>query len=189
MLRVKALQIDRLRVIFNKLSVTPESQSAAVSSLLEKIVVSNQEEQQMLQQQQQHQQHPHSSSPHSPSFLKYTLFKVAANITADCQEEFFNEMDEGHPLKLARVACGLCAHIKELGDLIVAQFYSLCPLCIPKAAEAGLSGDLFLKDMGFRAKVRGKNWKIIVVVKDDCLHNDIAELTISIHSLQQLTAA
>ncbi len=107
MLRVKELQIDRLRVIFNKLSVTPESQAAAVSSLLEKIIISNKE---------------------SPDFLKYTLFKIATNIASDCQEEFFNEMDEGHPLKLARVSVGLCASIKELGDLIKAQFYKQSPL-------------------------------------------------------------
>jgi hypothetical protein len=136
MLRVKELQIDRLRVIFNKLSVTVESQTTAVNSLLEKIIVSNNE---------------------SPEFLKYTLFKIANNIVNDCQEEFFNEMDEGHPLKLARIACGLCANIREglLADLIKAQFYSTCPLCIPKAAEGGLTGDQFLQDMGFRRQSGG----------------------------------
>jgi hypothetical protein len=133
MVRVKELQIDRLRVIFNKLSVTAESQQAAVKSLLEKIIIANKE---------------------SPEFLRYVLYKVAYNLSSDCQEEFFNEMDEGHPLKLARVACGLSGSIKELGELIRAQFCQQCPLCIPKAAEAGLAGEAFLADMGFRQKVR-----------------------------------
>jgi outer membrane PBP1 activator LpoA protein len=73
MVRVKELQIDRLRVIFNKLSVTVESQQAAVKSLLEKIIIANKE---------------------SPEFLRYVLYKVAYNLSSDCQEEFFNEMDE-----------------------------------------------------------------------------------------------
>lgn len=132
MQQVKALQIDRLRVIFNKLSVTPESQAVAVKSLLEKIVIANKE---------------------SPDLLKYTLFKIVLNLSADCQEEFFNEMDEGHPLKLARVVCGLSGSIKELGSLFKAQFYKACPLCVPKAAEVGLTGDDFLADMGFKQKV------------------------------------
>jgi len=142
MLRVKELQIDRLRVIFNKLSVTPESQATAVSSLLEKIIISNKE---------------------SPDFLKYTLFKIATNIASDCQEEFFNEMDEGHPLKLARVSVGLCGSIKELADLIKAQFYKQCPLCIPKTAEVGLAGEDFLRDMGFKAKVCSINVVVCTV--------------------------
>jgi hypothetical protein len=65
MQRIKALQIDRLRVIFNKLSVTAESQSTAIKSLLEKVVLSNAE---------------------SPEFLRYTLYKIALNLSADCQE-------------------------------------------------------------------------------------------------------
>jgi hypothetical protein len=65
MQRIKALQIDRLRVIFNKLSVTAESQSTAIRSLLEKVVLSNAE---------------------SPEFLRYTLYKIALNLSADCQE-------------------------------------------------------------------------------------------------------
>jgi hypothetical protein len=68
-------------------------------------------------------------------------------------QEFFNEMDEGHPLKLARVACGLSTTLPELGELIKAQFYKLCPLTVPKAAELGLSGEEFLADMGFKQKV------------------------------------
>lgn len=133
MQQVKSLQLDRLRVIFNKLSVTVESQTLATKSLLEKILVAHSE---------------------GPEFLRYTLYKVAFNLSVDCQEEFFSEMDEGHPLKLARVACALTSSIPELGALIKAQFYKLCPLCIPKAAEVGLSGEAFLVDMGFRQKVR-----------------------------------
>jgi len=129
MTRVKAMQIDRLRNIFNKLSVTVESQELALRNLLEKIVTANAE---------------------SPDFLKYVLFKICSNILTDCQEEFFMEMDEGHPLKLARVACGLCVQIKELPALLKAQFYKLCPLSVPKVAEVGLAGDAFLRDMGFR---------------------------------------
>lgn len=132
MTRIKELQIDRMRAIFNRLGVTSDSQATAVKSLLEKIIISNNE---------------------SSDFLKYTLFKIASNIASDCQEDHFNEMDEGHPLKLARVVCGLCSSITELGDLIKAQFYLLCPMTIPKAAEVGLSGEDFLRDMGFKSKV------------------------------------
>ena len=131
MQRVKQLQINRLRAIFNRLSVTPESQHSAVNSLLDKIIAANSE---------------------SPQLLKYTLFKIANNIITDCQEEFFNEMDEGHPLKLARVSCALCEQMPDLADLIKAQFYKHCPLTVPKGAEAGLTGEEFLEDMGFKSK-------------------------------------
>jgi hypothetical protein len=77
-------------------------------------------------------------------------------------QEFFNEMDEGHPLKLARVACGLSTTLPELGELIKAQFYKLCPLTVPKAAELGLSGEEFLADMGFKQKVSTMSWAAVV---------------------------
>jgi hypothetical protein len=71
-------------------------------------------------------------------------------------------MDEGHPLKLARVACGLSTTLPELGELIKAQFYKLCPLTVPKAAELGLSGEEFLADMGFKQKVGAMSCAAVV---------------------------
>lgn len=131
---IRQHQIDRLRVIFNKLSATVESQSVAVASLLEKLLV---------------------ASKVSPELLRYTLFKISNNIISDSQEEVFNETDEGHPTKLARVSCGLCREIQDLSSVIQAQFYDQCPLTIPRSAKEGLEGEDFLLDLRFRKKKSG----------------------------------
>lgn len=132
MQRIRHLQIDRLRAVFNKLSATAESQAVAVKSLLEKLL---------------------QASRDSPQVLQYTLVKVAASVVADCQEEFFNETDEGHPTKLARVACALCAQVFDLSAMVRAQFYLACPLVVPRgSSEPGLAGEAFLEDMRFRRK-------------------------------------
>jgi hypothetical protein len=105
--RVKALGIDRLRAIFNRLSTTKESQLVAIASLEEQIIKAGSESQQMLQ---------------------YTLIKIGRNMLKDCQEEFFCERDEGHPLKLARVICGLCKRVDGFRDILRQQFFSACPI-------------------------------------------------------------
>ncbi len=128
---VRSFQIDRLRAVFNKLSATAESQSTAVSSLLDKLVV---------------------ASKHSPELLRYTSFKVAHILVTDCQMEFFSEMDEAHPTKLARVACGLCCRVADLTPLLRAQFGEHCILTVPRGAGRGLQGDSFLLDMRFIRK-------------------------------------
>ena len=145
--KIKHYQIDRLRSIFNKLSATKESQQIAKAALLEKLLIANKD---------------------SPELLSYTLFKISSNIVADCQEEFFNETDESHPLKLARVSCGLCVEINTLKDTVKAQFYHTCPMTIPRNAMEGLTGDSFYENMRFRGKP-SENGITIWETKDDWL--------------------
>lgn len=114
MLKAKQLGVDRLRVIFNRLSSTKDSQKVAVKSLLDQI---------------------YSASRDSSEMLKYVLYKIVNHVLKDCQEEFFCEMDEGHPLKLARVVCGLCRTIDDLKDFVRRQFYVVCPILIPEIRE------------------------------------------------------
>lgn len=134
MQKIKRLQIDRLRVVFNKLGASKESQQVAVTSLLEKIV---------------------SSSQESKQLLRYTLFKIADTIASDCQEEFFIETDEAHPLKLVRVACELSSKLPDLlPNAIRGHWYRHCPLSIPKTQpQEGFTGDAFFTDMGFRHRI------------------------------------
>lgn len=106
MKRVKVLGFDRLRAIFNRLSITKESQQTAITNLQEQL---------------------QKASNESPQMLQYTLIKIGRHILKDCQEEFFCEMDEGHPLKLARVVTGLCMHIEEFREILRHQFFSACP--------------------------------------------------------------
>jgi len=112
MIRAKQLGMDRLRVVFNRLSTTKESQLAAVTSLLD---------------------HIRCASRESPEMLRYVLYKIVTHIFKDCQEEFFCEMDEGHPQKLARLVCGLCKNIDDLKILLKQYFYATCPILIPSA--------------------------------------------------------
>lgn len=132
MQRVRHIGIHRMRVVFNKLSATAESQAAAAASLLEMLLCASRD---------------------SPALLRYTLVKVSASVVADCQEEFFSETDEGHPTKLARVSCALCAEISDLAVMISAQFSLACPLVVPRgASDPKLQGEDFLEDMCFRRK-------------------------------------
>jgi hypothetical protein len=68
--QVRALKIDRLRAIFNKLSAAPESQSQAVQQLISLIV--------QTQEQSALQQHM--------SLLQYTLFQISHTALSDCQQ-------------------------------------------------------------------------------------------------------
>lgn len=119
MQRVKTHQLERLRVIFNKISATNESRERAIASLLEKIVVANAD---------------------SPEMLRYTLGKIVSLLLKDCQEDAFNEMEESHPLGLARIACGLGA---QMGESVVAVFHSgflsSCPFLVPRMLPEGIS--------------------------------------------------
>ena len=142
MLRVRALKIDRMRAVFNKLGATTESQIAAVRALLELLMTAT-------QQQQAQENMP---------LLRYTLFKIASTVLADCQEESFFATDETHPTKLARVMSGLCTAL-DVGasrDLLLtslrAHFMLVCPLLVPRGSPAGLTGEALLKDMAFRQK-------------------------------------
>mmetsp|Transcript_12082 Transcript_12082/g.18082 ORF Transcript_12082/g.18082 Transcript_12082/m.18082 type:complete len:899 (+) Transcript_12082:1095-3791(+) len=145
MLQIRALKIDRMRAIFNKLGATIESQRAAVRALLELLMVVTQQ-----QQQQQVQE--------SMPLLRYTLFKIASTVLADCQEESFFATDETHPTKLARVMSGLCTALDAGAsrDLLLttlrAHFMLACPLLVPRGSPAGLTGEALLKDMAFRQK-------------------------------------
>lgn len=73
----------KLRAIFNKVSATEQSQQIAINKLMEKVVV---------------------ASACGEAILKYALFAVVQNLLADCQNEYFNEKDETHPFKTARLA-------------------------------------------------------------------------------------
>eukprot|EP01036_Dinobryon_divergens_P027147 gene27147-35871_t len=141
--QVRALKIDRLRAVFNKLSAAPESHSQAVQQLLSLIVQT--QEQAALQQ-------------HMP-LLQYTLFQISNTALNDCQEEFFLETDESHPTKLARLVCGLCHALgrsssgggRLLRETIRGHFFRECPLVVPR--EAGnLTGDQFMNAMNFKQK-------------------------------------
>lgn len=129
---IKELGLNKLPSIFNKISITIESQQLAVNNLIEKIIISKQ---------------------YSINILQYILYKISLYIILDCQTDHYNEMDEGHSLKLARVINELCDKIKDLSRLVKGQFYKFCPLCIPKIPESGLHGTEFLLDMGFKLEV------------------------------------
>jgi len=145
MQRVRALKIDRMRAIFNKLGATTESQLAAVRALLELLISTTQQQAQ-----------------DSMLLLRYTLFKIASTVLTDCQEDSFFATDETHPKKLARVISGLCTAL-DVGasrDLLLstlrAHFMLACPLLVPRGSPAGLTGEALLKDMAFRQKrIRG----------------------------------
>lgn len=148
MQNIKKHGIDRMRAIFNRLSTTVESQTTAVSQLLEKIVIASQE---------------------SSEVLRFTLLKASQFIVTDCEGDFFNEMDEGHPTKLARVACSICTQIPQLGKLLKNQFNRVCPLTIPRSnsylpkivtdnsKNTGLNDNTMdlLQDMGFKKTMKG----------------------------------
>lgn len=68
--QVRALKIDRLRAVFNKLSAASESHSQAVQQLLSLIV----------QTQEQAALHQHMP------LLQYTLFQISNTALNDCQE-------------------------------------------------------------------------------------------------------
>ena len=72
--QVRALKIDRLRAVFNKLSAAPESHSQAVQQLLSLIV----------QTQEQAELHQHMP------LLQYTLFQISNTALNDCQEVIQN---------------------------------------------------------------------------------------------------
>ena len=139
MQRVRALKIDRLRAVFNKLSSAPESHVVAVQSLLSLLGQAS------------------TDTDSSKQLLRYTLFQLSQTALCDCQEEFFVETDESHPTKLARVLCGLCAAFSSssgrrlLEETIRGHFYAACPLTVPGAAGA-LTGDDFLRSMNFKQK-------------------------------------
>ncbi len=132
MMTVKQYGIDKMRGTFNKLSATVESHHNAVKSLKEYILLANQS---------------------SFEMLRYTLFKIVENILKDCQEEFFTELAESQPTRLARVCCMLCIEIDELKRLIRSMFVKLCPPLMPKLFPEGLqSTEEFLKSLGFKFK-------------------------------------
>lgn len=137
---IKDLGINRIGAIFNRLSVTKESQDACLASLLEKIVQA-------------------SSAQNSSVILEYTLFKVSARLLAECQQDSFIPTVEGHPGKLARLASSICVKLQGIDSLIKAQFFNQCPLCLPKHAETGLAGDDFFRDMAFLPGSKGQRWE------------------------------
>lgn len=128
MKRVKALEIDRLRAVFNRMGATEESRTASIKQLLEKIVL---------------------ASKDSPEMLRYTLFKVVQHVSTDCQDDNFNEMEESHPLKLARVVCSIGRDIPQLTDIFRANFTRQCPLLIPRLLAEGIDEALGLQALGF----------------------------------------
>lgn len=135
MMRIKSHQMDRLRVIFNRLSVTKESQTTAIALLLQKIMIAHADSKEM---------------------LKYLLYKIVINVLRDCQEEFFNEMDEGQPMRLARLVVGLCKEMALLKEYFVGHFYRSCPVLIPYILPEGLGSaqsDVYLHSLGFIKKV------------------------------------
>jgi hypothetical protein len=147
MKRVKDLQIDRLRVIFNRLGATVESQQNAINSVLETLLKALHESQQM---------------------LTYTVYKVTNFIISDCQEEFFSETDQTHPTKIARLTCGLCDKMRTqsfLADTIKTSFYKACPLIIPKQAEPGIESNEFYMDMGFVQKNIKNSGQVLCIIE------------------------
>lgn len=143
MILVKKYEIDRIRMIFNRLGSSPESHQKAFSDLLEKIVfvsqiaANNNTSQRgadasgilnntMLLNQLQ------PTDQEKQFLLRYLLMKIVINIFKDCQEEFFNEMDESQVMRLARITCLLCQEIKEFIPIFHDYFYMLCPLLMPK---------------------------------------------------------
>jgi hypothetical protein len=128
MQRVKALQIDRMRAVFNRMGATEQSRDASIKQLMEKIVL---------------------ASKDSPEMLRYTLFKVVQNVINDCQDTNFNEMEESHPLKLARVVSSVGKDISQLADIFKTDFMRACPLLIPRLISEGINENENLISLGF----------------------------------------
>eukprot|EP00981_Chlorochromonas_danica_P004152 scaffold829_cov174-Ochromonas_danica.AAC.11 len=71
-------------------------------------------------------------------------------------------MDEGQPLRLARLVVGLCQEMESLGEYFVNHFYHACPLLIPYVLPEGLGsseGDVYLHSLGFIKKAGSTSWE------------------------------
>lgn len=130
MIKIKEYQLDRLRAIFNRISVTVQSQENAVSALFEKILLTKD----------------------NPDLLRYLLFKIVQNLLKDTQGEHFKIEDEAQPMRISRVICSLCMKINVLTDFVKSQFYMTCPLLYPKVISEGLSTHDFFISMAFNTK-------------------------------------
>ncbi|RYY86519.1 hypothetical protein EON63_05600, partial [archaeon] len=144
---VKAQQIDRIRSIFNKLSVTSESQTLVVTQLEEVLKKAYYYD----------QQNPHTHThANDVSMVRYVLHKVVMNVCRDIQEEFFSEMDKQNVHKIFVVIQQLCALYSStsatsdgksaggnvLSEYLLSAYYSICPLLIPRIIPEGVSNSV-----------------------------------------------
>lgn len=169
---VKKYELDRLRMIFNRLGSTAESHQLAFTSLLQKIILVSQ----LLPS-----THPQNQDPNAPSeeekslLMKFVFHKIVFNIFKDCQEEFFNEMDEAQVLRLVRITCLLCKEIPEFIPIFQSFYYQLCPLLVPKLFPEGSGVDNEFRDrlqlaLGFTRKLK-KDSQTVSKIKISNLYN------------------
>ena len=105
MMRIKQLRINSIPGIFNRLSATPASQTLVVNQLLEKIVAASKE---------------------APEVLRYTLCKIAAQLVAQAQSEFFIIEDESQSIPVTDLSCYLSCCF----TILYSFFYSLIYLVL-----------------------------------------------------------
>jgi hypothetical protein len=141
-------EIKRLRLhtsisgVYNRLGKTAESQQLVVSMLLEKVVLAADA----------------SAQTGMPQILKYSLCKIASELIGVAESENFIMNDISNPLPLARVAAGLCQAKPDMGEILKAELYRVCPLTVPRQPEPGLQGAAVLENMGFKEKEGKDEW-------------------------------
>jgi hypothetical protein len=158
---VKRYEIDRLRLIFNRLG-SSESHSMAFNALLQTILSVSQ-----IVPREQNQNPSDPNEEEKALLLRYLFYKIVFNIFQDCQEEFFSETDELQVMKLVKITCLLCQEIQEFISIFQSLYYLLCPLLIPKvfpelnssssstsAGNAGDSKEKLLLSLGFTRKLK-----------------------------------
>ena len=84
MTRIKQLRIHSIPGIFNRLSATSASQILVVKELLDKISAAGNE--------------------NIPAILRYTLCKIASQLVAQAQSEFFIIEDESQSIPVSNLA-------------------------------------------------------------------------------------
>eukprot|EP01031_Cornospumella_fuschlensis_P025115 gene25113-30332_t len=137
---VKSQQIDRIRSIFNRLSVTTESQTLVIAQLEETLKKAYHYDQQ-------------NPPMNDMTMAQYVLHKVVMNICRDIQEEFFNEMDKPNVHKIYVVVQKLSAVYGNttssndgksddgnvFSEYLLSACYAICPLLVPRIIPEGVS--------------------------------------------------
>lgn len=107
--------------VFGQLGPTPESQQAVLRSITSMLG---------------------RASGVGAELLNYTLLKVAQYSVRHSASPHFTA--KKHTAPLSRVVCGLCAANPSVRDLIVAQFYTSCPLTVPRVMDCDWAAALML---------------------------------------------
>ena len=100
-----------------------------------------------------------ANSLNDKEMLRYTIYKITQGAMNYCQTEHFTLKGSASPL--VRVICNLCvAGGSSISAIFKMQFFSLCPITIPKIQESAV-GNAFFVNMGFNTKM-GADDKVMI---------------------------